>query len=67
MVYIPKNLRKLVRERAKYCCEYCKTPEQFNGAISEVDHVTPHSLGGETSLENLAAACRNCNSHKSDS
>jgi hypothetical protein len=34
--------------------------------MSEVDHVTPHALGGEVSLDNLAAACRNCNGHKSD-
>jgi 5-methylcytosine-specific restriction endonuclease McrA len=31
-----------------------------------VDHILPQSLGGLTTLENLALACLSCNQHKSN-
>ncbi|AXH46940.1 HNH endonuclease [Mycobacterium phage Aminay] len=31
-----------------------------------IDHIVPLALGGEDTLDNLAAACRKCNRDKSD-
>lgn len=41
-------------------CDYCGFP------ASEVDHIVPVSRGGGIDLENLTAACRECNSEKTD-
>lgn len=42
-------------------CLYC-------GAVNNLtlDHVIPRSRGGASSWDNLASACRNCNSKKGD-
>jgi 5-methylcytosine-specific restriction endonuclease McrA len=43
-------------ERDHYTCVYC-------GKTAVVaDHVIPRALGGQTTLENLVAACWHCNS-----
>jgi hypothetical protein len=64
MVYIPVNLRKSILQLAQGHCEYCKSPEEITGAALEIDHIIPTAANGETILENLAAACRNCNGKK---
>lgn len=61
---IPTALRKLVRQRANYRCEYCHTPEWISGIKAEIDHIIPLSQGGETSGENLCLACSACNAYK---
>jgi 5-methylcytosine-specific restriction endonuclease McrA len=38
--------RKLIRERAKYLCEYCHSSEEASAALFSIDHITPQSLGG---------------------
>lgn len=53
-------------ERACGCCEYCQSQMQYSGQSFEFDHIHPVSLGGESSLENLALACGGCNRHKSN-
>lgn len=40
--------------------------ESLQGATFHVEHVTPRSRGGESSLENLAWACPGCNLAKAD-
>ena len=46
-------------------CPYCGTQMDFERSgypnSAEVDHIIPHSLGGEDSVENSVAACRWCN------
>ncbi len=42
-------------------CQYCGTPEDLT-----LDHVLPKSRGGRTSWDNLATACKRCNSRKGD-
>lgn len=32
---IDKNIRQLIRERAKYLCEYCHSPEEASAALFE--------------------------------
>ena len=50
--------RRAVFVRDDYRCQYCGS-----GADS-IDHVIPRSRGGLDDWDNLAAACRTCNSTK---
>lgn len=61
-----KSLRKRVKERASFLCEYCLCPERFCVAYYEVDHITPLSEDGKDELENFANACGGCNNNKSN-
>ncbi len=58
---ISDELREAIRERAKYLCEYCHSPERLSASRFTVDHIIPKSLGGSDDLDNLALACRRCN------
>ena len=53
--------RRLVRERADHCCEYCQTCEALIGQPMHVDHIDP---GGGDTLDNLCLACAACNLSK---
>jgi len=59
------ELRRFVTNRARDCCEYCRTQAGYSSDSLTVDHITPRSLGGPTRLENLALSCHGCNQHKS--
>jgi hypothetical protein len=61
---IDKTTRNLVRERAKYLCEYCHSSEEASAALFQIDHIMPQSLGGSDELENLALACQRCNGYR---
>lgn len=61
---ISSALRKEVRERAKGCCEYCLLPEAQAFFPHEPDHVIATKHGGESTIENLALACFDCNRFK---
>jgi hypothetical protein len=63
--YISAELRRVVTERARQCCEYCRSQAQFSSDSFTIDHITPRSLGGQTTAENLALSCNGCNQHKS--
>jgi 5-methylcytosine-specific restriction endonuclease McrA len=51
---ISNELKQSVRERAKYLCEYCHSPERLSANRFTVDHVIPKSLGGSDDPDNLA-------------
>lgn len=55
-----------VSRRAGRRCEYCHAPEAIFNFPFEVEHVIPSSQGGSDEVENLALACRSCNSFKGD-
>jgi hypothetical protein len=55
--YIPAELRRQVRQRARDCCEYCLIPESMTFATHEIDHVIAEKHGGPTDADNLATAC----------
>ena len=59
-------MRRLILERAKFCCEYCHSPTAYSPEIFEVEHVIPTSRGGKTTLANLALACPACNRYKAN-
>lgn len=62
--YIPAELRRLVLERARHICEYCRISIAFLTGPITIDHILAQSLGGETVAENLACACYGCNQFK---
>lgn len=61
-----KSLRKRIKERAAYLCEYCLSPERFCAAYYDGDHVIPYSMGGKEEFDNSANACGGCNNNKSN-
>jgi len=61
--FVPAATRSAVIGRARGRCEYCHKP-QISFYPHEVDHVVALKHGGETSLDNLAFACFQCNRHK---
>jgi hypothetical protein len=63
--YIPAELRRLVAERGMHCCEYCRAQVRYSADALTIDHITPRSLGGSTTHDNLALCCYGCNQHKS--
>jgi 5-methylcytosine-specific restriction endonuclease McrA len=62
--HVSASLRRLVRERAGECCEYCLIPEAMTWALHTIDHIIAEKHGGTTAAENLALACTLCNSRK---
>jgi 5-methylcytosine-specific restriction endonuclease McrA len=56
--------RQIVAERARHCCEYCRSQVRFATQLFSVEHIQPRSRGGKTTLDNLALACQGCNGHK---
>jgi len=61
---ISEDIKRVVRERAKYLCEYCNSSERLSASRFTVDHLMPKSLGGSDDINNLALACRRCNERR---
>lgn len=64
MSAVSRELRREVGARAGTRCEYCLLPAHIQSGSFPVDHILPHSRGGETELGNLALACPQCNEQK---
>jgi 5-methylcytosine-specific restriction endonuclease McrA len=61
---VPYDLYMQVMERDGWKCHYCGVePSQHDLGV---DHVIPQIIGGRTTLSNLVACCRDCNTLKSD-
>lgn len=60
-VWIPAELRRLVRSRAGLKCEYCLRHESDSALPHQPDHIISRRHGGATMAENLALACAVCN------
>ena len=54
-------LQKLVRERARFRCEYCLLPEALVSTPFQFDRIIAQFHDGPTVAENLAHACFHCN------
>ena len=52
--------RRAIFARDNHRCQYC------GNHADSIDHVVPRSRGGRDVWDNLAAACRSCNSAKRD-
>jgi len=49
-------------QRDGFCCRYCgKAPDETE---LQIDHLIPHSKGGDNSYLNLITSCRLCNAGK---
>ncbi|MBD2205582.1 HNH endonuclease [Calothrix sp. FACHB-1219] len=57
-------IKKLVRQRAKFLCEYCHSSEEASTALFSIDHIVPQSLSGSDDPDNLALACQRCNGYR---
>ena len=63
--YLSVALERLVVERARGRCEYCRLPEAFSSGSFEIEHIQPRALGGTSEADNLAFSCGGCNGFKS--
>jgi HNH endonuclease len=57
-------LRRLVWDRARNMCEYCRLPQELDVLPFQVDHVIAEQHHGPTVAENLALSCLNDNLRK---
>ena len=62
--YVSAALRREISEQAHGCCEYCLQPELLSFSPHEIDHVIAEKHGGTTTADNLAFACKLCNTFK---
>jgi len=53
--YIPSALRRLIYDRAKGCCEYCRISEATAFAAHEIDHIIAEKHGGLTECATINA------------
>lgn len=56
--------RQRIRQRAQFLCEYCHSSEEASTSLFTFDHLTPQSLGGNDTENNLALACHRCNGRR---
>lgn len=52
--YVPADLRRIVRHRARECCEYCRSRVLYAMSAFAIEHILPRDKGGPTHLDNLA-------------
>jgi len=64
VTYVPADLRRLVRDRARSLCEYRQVPEAATFAFHQLDYIIAEKHGGKTSEDNLALCCTVCNRRK---
>ena len=57
-------LIRLVWQRARACCEYCRMPQAFDPTPFEIDHIIAEKHKGPTVAGNLCLSCFYCNSFK---
>lgn len=56
----PKFKEKLLKEKPKRKCRYCKSKEDLT-----YDHKIPLIQGGKDEVNNIQVLCKNCNTMKS--
>ncbi len=56
--------RATVAERARNCCEYCRSQERYSPDSFSVEHIIPLAKEGISNLDNLAFSCQGCNNRK---
>jgi 5-methylcytosine-specific restriction endonuclease McrA len=60
--YIPPLNNRTLFKRDDHLCLYCG--QRFRSTDLSRDHITPVSLGGADAWNNVATACKRCNSFK---
>lgn len=61
---LPADVRAQVTQRARGCCEYCRSQARFATQAFSVEHIVPRQRGGTDDTMNLALSCQGCNNHK---
>jgi 5-methylcytosine-specific restriction endonuclease McrA len=61
---ISPSLKAEVAQRARNCCEYCRSQAQFSPDPFSIEHIMPRSVGGLSNSANLALSCQGCNNRK---
>ena len=56
--------RKAIYERDEHICYLCG--KEFTEGHLTLDHIIPRSRGGQSTWENLATCCKECNTEKGD-
>ena len=56
--------KRLVRERAGNCCEYCWVSQSARLTRFQIDHILAIKHGGTDGNDNLCLSCYECNSYK---
>lgn len=64
MSYVSTTLRRLVTQRARDQCEYCRFPQTASLFTFEIEHIIAEKHDGITGAENLALSCPYCNRFK---
>ena len=64
MSYVSAELRRLVNDRARNCCEYCRIFNDDHYLPHEIDHIVSEKHRGETNADNLCLSCFDCNRYK---
>ncbi len=62
--YVPKAVRKIVRERARGRCEYCLLHEDDSVFSHQLEHTVARKHRGTSTEDNLAWSCFVCNEFK---
>lgn len=60
---LPRWLRFEILKRDGFQCRYCGA-RPADGAVLQIDHITPRAEGGTDEPTNLTTACRDCNTGK---
>ena len=63
MNWISQTKRLAIYARDGFACCYCGSAVE-EGVKLTLDHITPHSLGGDNKETNLVTCCRKCNSSR---
>lgn len=66
MPHVSQKIRRQIVNAAQNRCEYCLTQQDLTMATFHLDHIIPHSAGGETVFENLCLSCPFCNEFKGE-
>jgi hypothetical protein len=64
MTRLPLALQRLLQERARGVCEYCRSSVEVTGQDLTLDHIFPTSRGGPHDPDNLCLCCSWCNLYK---
>lgn len=64
---IPLGVRIKVLDRDSFKCVFCgRSPATDTGVKLHIDHKTPFSRGGKSTIDNLQTLCQECNLGKSN-
>ncbi len=63
MNWIRKPKRLAIYSRDGFACVYCGRSVEDGIGLS-LDHITPYSLGGKNTADNLVTCCGTCNSSR---